>query len=119
MKLAAANAKDRSRSNQRIFIHYFKIGSRFKGCKHCGETKIIFSSTGREITVFLTGLDVYRAYKPAFVGHTYYCYECGATDLQCWADAQDIGMEPIRGAADAVAAGKKNRRIMFAGGSGG
>jgi len=81
---------------------YYKVGSVFKGCDHCGE----LDEEGKKFT---TGTNVYRSYKPWDMKWTYKCWDCGSTDLQCWADAIDIGMEPILGAREVV----RKKKLML------
>lgn len=88
----------------------YKVGSYFKGCCNCGETDVVEIASGREKKVYLSGYFVYRAYVPARVGWTYWCYTCGAKDLRAWEGAEDIGEEAIRGVRSAIVEIKKGRR---------
>ena len=68
-----------------------KVGGPFKGCMACGTSE---SSAGRK--VYTSGFEVYRAYKPRETGFTFWCYQCGAKDQECWENCQDeLGKEPI------------------------
>jgi hypothetical protein len=67
MNQQTADAKDRawdSRDKERQV--WYKVGSVFKACKHCGS------------------FDVFRTFKPHAVGFTHYCYNCSSKDEQCW-----------------------------------
>lgn len=87
-KLQAA-MRDRAANGWRESRLYYRVGSCFKGCKNCGEKE---ERGGRMI--FVTGLNVFRSYKPQWMRWTYVCADCGAKDLACWADAWDVGREP-------------------------
>jgi hypothetical protein len=45
---------------------YYKVGSTFKGCFHCGSE------------------DVFRSVQPGQVGWWHYCWSCSAKDQECW-----------------------------------
>lgn len=92
----------------------YKVGSCFKACSHCADAKYLIDENGREIMRYLTGMQVFRSYHPSQVGWTYWCWDCGAKDLQCWEGAVDIGMDPILGNADSVSRGRMARRKEFA-----
>lgn len=66
----------------------YRCGSHMKGCRNCGETKRIPSKKGRRRTVYKSGYAVFRAYAPYETGWTFWCYECGARDEQCWANCK-------------------------------
>lgn len=95
MKKLQAAMRDKAAQGWRERKLYYRIGSVFKACAHCGD----YDEEGERYT---SGYHVFRAYKPWWMGWTYKCMECGATDLECWANATDIGREPIVGARDAV-----------------
>jgi RNA polymerase sigma factor (sigma-70 family) len=59
-------------------------GSYRKGSRNCGETKRIRTKKGRRKAVYKSGHAVFRAYAPNETGWTFWCYECGARDEQCW-----------------------------------
>lgn len=102
-KLQAAT-HDRSAATWRERKVMYKVGSYFKGCSHCGETEEIeVGNSGRTVLRYLSGYQVFRSYQPRAVGWSYWCYECGAKDLQCWPGALDIGMDAIVGSRDSVA----------------
>jgi hypothetical protein len=62
----------------------YQCGSYRKGCRNCGEIKI-----ARTRTVYTSGYAVFRAYAPNETGWTFWCYECGARDQQCWANCEE------------------------------
>ena len=102
-KLQAA-AHDRSAATWHERRVMYKVGSYFKGCSHCGKTEEVeVGNSGRTVLRYLTGLQVFRSYQPSAVGWTYWCWDCGAKDLQCWSGALDIGMDAIVGSRDSVA----------------
>lgn len=105
MKRLTAALKDSAWRGYRLKRIAYKVGSMFKGCHCCGDYDQ--EDGGRKR--YTTGYLVYRSYVPKQVGWTYWCYECGAKDQQAWEDAKDIGMEAIRGSAEAVKAAKKYR----------
>lgn len=76
----------------------YKVGSCFKGCNHCGEYKDL----GRGRKRYSTGLQVFRAYRPKETGWTYKCWDCCAVDHDAWANAHDVGEEPILGTREVV-----------------
>jgi hypothetical protein len=57
-----------------------------KGCRNCGEKRQIRTKSGRRKTIYKSGYAVFRAYAPNETGWTFWCYECGAKDEQCWAN---------------------------------
>jgi DNA-directed RNA polymerase specialized sigma24 family protein len=63
----------------------YRCGSYMKGCRNCGEMRRIRTKSGRKKTVYQSGYAVFRAYTPSETGWTFWCYECGAMDTQCWA----------------------------------
>jgi hypothetical protein len=103
MKKLEAATRDRAAAAWRERKVMYKVGSYFKGCSNCGETEEVeVGSSGRMVLRYLTGLQVFRSYQPSAVKWTYWCYECGAKDLQCWKDAIDIGTDAIVGSRDSV-----------------
>lgn len=103
-KLQAA-MKDKSAKSWKERIVMYKVGSPMKGCKHCGDIQED-EETGKKR--YLSGFQVFRAYRPWETKWTFKCWECGSTDLNCWENdalglvAAEIGKEPIVGARDAV-----------------
>lgn len=95
-KLQAA-LRDKAAKGWRERKLYYRVGSVFKGCAHCGELDPEY-----ERPRYLSGHQVFRAYDPKWMGWTYKCWDCGSIDGECWAGAWDIGMEPIVGARDVV-----------------
>lgn len=110
MKKLQAAMRDKSAKTWNERKHYYKVGSYFKGCLHCGETELVETNSGKEVLRYLSGHQVYRSYSPKQIGWTYWCYECGAKDQQCWEDAIDIGRDAIVGNRDAVKNIKKQMR---------
>ena len=103
MRKLEASMHDQSAKRWRESKVMYKVGSFFKGCSNCGETKEVeVGNSGRVVLRFLTGTQVFRAYQPSWTKWTYWCWECGAKDLQCWSGAIDIGMDAIVGARGAV-----------------
>ena len=106
-KLQAA-MKDRSAASWKERRQYYKVGSWRKGCAFCGM--VVLDDDDRE--KFVTGMNVFRSYRPWQIGWTFKCWDCGATDLICWADDQfglvseQLGKEPILGVRDVVASKK-------------
>ena len=88
----------------------YKVGTTFKGCSYCGDVEIYIDEKGREKKRFTSGMQVFRSYHPKQVGWTYWCYECGAKDEQCWENAQDIGLDPVLGVRSVVRNIKNERR---------
>ena len=83
---------------------YFKVGSAFKGCRACGITEEReISGNGKKRVFWLTGFDVFRAYRPWETKWTWRCWSCGAVDLKCWDDdkygtvSARLGKEPYLG----------------------
>jgi hypothetical protein len=103
-KLQAA-MKDRSAQGWRERKIMYKVGSPMKGCLHCGDVEEDESGRSR----YLSGFQVFRAYKPWETKWTWKCMECNSTDLACWANDSlglveaELGKEPVVGARDAVA----------------
>jgi RNA polymerase sigma factor (sigma-70 family) len=64
----------------------YRCGSYMKGCRNCGEKRQIRTKSGRRKTIYKSGYAVFRAYAPNETGWTFWCYECGAKDEQCWAN---------------------------------
>jgi hypothetical protein len=91
MKKLEAAIKDRAAKRWRERQTYYRVGSFMKGCANCGDTTIVELSSGGHVVRFTSGFQVFRAYDPAWVGWTWWCYECGAKDLACWAP-DDLGM---------------------------
>ena len=95
----------------------YKVGSPMKGCAHCGDV-VVDEDTGR--ARYVSGFQVFRAYKPWNTGWTWMCAECGAKDLRCWAPDQDgmveamLGKEPIVGTREAVGQRKYELRKSLA-----
>jgi hypothetical protein len=87
MNKLQASMRDRSAQGWREAKLYYRVGSCFKACNHCGEYD-------EDRKIWLSGTDVRRSYNPAWVGFTYKCWSCLATDLQVYPDATDIGKEP-------------------------
>jgi RNA polymerase sigma factor (sigma-70 family) len=74
----------------------YRCGSYRKGCRNCGETKRVRTKKGRKKTVYKSGYAVFRAYAPNDTGWTFWCYECGARDEQCWANCNgELGRAAI------------------------
>jgi hypothetical protein len=97
-----ASTKDRSAATWAERKVMYKVGSYFKGCAHCGDTEEVETKSGGVALRFLTGHSVFRSYQPSAVKWTYWCWDCGAKDLQCWSDALDIGLDAIVGSRDSV-----------------
>lgn len=110
MKKLEAAMKDKSAKTWSERKHYYKVGSYFKGCLHCGETEWVVTNSGKEVLRYLTGHQIYRSYSPKQIGWTYMCWECSAKDLACWEDAIDIGRDALVGNRDAVRNAKKQLR---------
>lgn len=108
-KLQAA-MRDHAAKSWRERKLYYKVGSYFKGCHHCGEKIEIESDSGNVQIRYLSGFDVFRAYDPKGMGWTYYCWTCGAKDEVCWMDATDIGLPAIRGSRNAISRAKARLR---------
>jgi hypothetical protein len=95
-----ASMKDASAATWRERKVMYKVGSPMKGCRFCGDVEED-EETGKRR--YLTGLQVFRAYKPWETKWTWKCWSCGAIDLQCWEpDAlglveQELGKEPLLG----------------------
>lgn len=108
-----AAMRDKSAKTWRERITMYKVGSPMKGCRHCGDVQED-EETSR--VRYLSGFQVFRAYKPWNTGWTWKCWECGATDLVCWAEDQlglvrdELGKEPIVGSREAVASRKRELR---------
>ena len=66
----------------------YQCGSYMKGCRNCGDKKRIRTKSGRRKTVYQSGYAVFRAYSPNETRWTFWCYECGARDQQCWANCK-------------------------------
>ena len=110
-KLQAA-MKDKSAAGWRERKQYYKVGSPMKACYQCGE--VVEDDRGKPR--WITGMQVFRSYRPWEIGWTFKCWDCGATDLRCWADdqlglvAREIGREPILGNREVVRAKKQALR---------
>ena len=99
-----ASMKESSMKRQSVALARiaYKIGSYFKACENCSEKEETETASGKIIVRYLSGYDVYRAYSPRSAGYSYWCYSCGAKDLQCWSGAIDIGMDAIVGARGSI-----------------
>jgi len=74
----------------------YRCGSYMKGCLNCGEKLRIRTKSGRRKTVYKSGYAVFRAYAPSETGWTFWCYECGARDRQCWANCKaELGLAAV------------------------
>ena len=102
MRKLEAAMHDASARKQWSGRGFYKVGSYFKGCMHCGETIEEELPSGRTVVRYLSGHDVFRSYCPKQMGWTYYCWTCSAKDAKCWENAGDIGQDAIRGVRDAV-----------------
>lgn len=102
MKKLQAAMRDNASKAWKQSKSMFKIGSTFKGCRHCGITEWREMPNGNEKEFWTTGTNVYRSYLPQAIGWTYWCWDCGAKDEPVWDNAIDIGLEPILGARDVV-----------------
>jgi hypothetical protein len=85
-KLQAA-MKDKSAKTWPERKQMYKVGSPMKGCLHCGNTEE--DENGR--VRYTSGFQVFRSYMPQWTKWTWKCWECGSTDLSCWA-ADDLGL---------------------------
>lgn len=87
-----AHIRDRKFLQHRAFTQRlgYRCGSYFKGCEHCGDTAMIPWGNG-EKKVWLSGYDVYRIYQPTKHGFMYWCYQCGAKDLEAWKPSDNDG----------------------------
>jgi len=110
MNKLQASLRDRAARNSKWGRQCYRIGSFFKGCAKCGEWHWHELANGRKVKRYTSGYDVFRAYCPNDVGWTYYCWNCGAKDSTAWENAQDLGMDAIRGSRDAIANGRAQRR---------
>jgi hypothetical protein len=95
----------------------YQCGCYFKGCMNCGDTIIVEPRKSRESKksrkvsksgkvrkskksmqlrkFYESGHYVFRSYSPKSVGWTFWCYECGAKDEQCWENCrEELGREP-------------------------
>jgi len=92
--------------------HYFRVGSYMKGCAHCGDTKEVETPSGGVRIVYTSGFQVFRTYDPQWMGCTWFCWECGAKDLQCWSPDQagmiaaELSKPPVQGSREAKASAK-------------
>ena len=102
MRKLEASMRDRAAKRWSETRHYYKVGSYFKGCAHCGDVEEVGTDSGGVVLRYLTGHQVYRSYSPKQIGWTYWCYECGAKDHQCWEGAIDVGKDAVVGNRDAV-----------------
>lgn len=102
MKKLQASMRDKAAKSWNERKLYYKVGSYFKGCHNCGIREYNELPSGRIEVRYTSGHQVFRSFSPKGMGWTYWCYECGAKDLQCWDGANDIGMEAITGNRDAV-----------------
>jgi hypothetical protein len=102
-----ASMKDRSAKSWLERRMYYKIGSCFAGCRNCGD--VVWDESGRKR--FVSGYEVFRAYRPWQTGFTWICMSCGAKDLACWSDTHgELGKEPRVGCRSALAEIRKERR---------
>lgn len=105
MNKLQASIRDRAAATWRERKVMYKVGSPMKGCKFCGDVEEDEESGKRR---YLSGFNVFRAYKPWETGWTWKCWECGSKDLACWeTDAAgmveyELGREPIAGNRDVV-----------------
>jgi len=107
MNKLAASMKDRSAKSWSERRMYYKIGSCFAGCRNCGD--VVEDEFGRKR--FVSGYEVFRAYRPWQTGFTWICMSCGAKDLACWSDTHgELGKEPRVGCRSALAEIRKERR---------
>jgi hypothetical protein len=112
MNKLQASMKDSSAKAWRESKVYYKVGSYFKGCCHCGETEEIELPSGKIQVRYLSGHNVFRAYDPQWTKWTFYCWDCSAKDLQCWEEdsigsvAAQLGKPAICGTASAKRAQK-------------
>jgi hypothetical protein len=98
----AASMKDRSAKSWLERRMYYKVGSCFKGCSNCGD--VVDDR-------FVSGYEVFRAYRPWQTKWTWCCFLCGAKDLACWSDTyNELGKEPRVGCRSALAEIRKERR---------
>lgn len=84
--------RDRAAKGWRERKMWYRVGSVFKACYHCGST------------------DVFRSYKPWVVKWTYKCFECLSTDANCWENPQNLGEEPRILPREEAAAWKREQR---------
>ena len=112
-KLQAALKESSSRQQSLALAKVgYRCGSFFKGCAFCGDTEMVETPSGCEVKRYTSGYNVYRAYEPSSARFTWWCYDCGAKDLQCWEpdDAgmvkAELGKPPVQGSRDAKAHAK-------------
>lgn len=96
MKKLQAAMKDASARKIPESNLYYRVGSYFKGCHHCGEYEVDISDSGRERKRYTSGFQVFRSYYPNRTKWTYWCYECGSKDAACWENAE-LGGDAVRG----------------------
>jgi hypothetical protein len=116
MKRLQAAMRDRAAGAARANRHYYRVGSFMKGCANCGDTEWVETKSGGEVLRYLSGFQVFRSYDPKWVGWTWWCYECGAKDLQCWTPDEvgmveaELGKPPVQGSREAKALAKYRLR---------
>ncbi len=107
MKKLQAAMRDRAAKRIPESYLYYKVGSCFKGCHHCGEFECEDGSSRKRYT---SGFNVFRSYYPCRTKWTYWCWDCSATDEAAWEGAADIGRDAIRGSKEAIKNAKKRLR---------
>ena len=106
MKKLQAAMRDRAAASWREKKLYYKVGSVFKGCAHCGDYEEEETDSGCTKRRYTSGHMVYRSFSPSQLGWTYWCWECGAKDQAAWENAIDVGRDAITGDRDAVRRGR-------------
>ena len=109
MNALQAAMKDASAKKWAVNKLMYKVGSWMKACATCGVFEIRENKAGGSYKYWLSGYDVFRAYKPwaACTPWAWKCMTCGAIDLAAWSDDADginglmLGKEPVRGSATA------------------
>lgn len=113
MRRLQAAMRDQAAKSWKERIVMYKVGSPMKGCRFCGDIEED-EDTGKRR--YLSGFQVFRAYRPWETKWTWKCWECGSTDLACWEPdslglvENELGKEPILGARDAVRSRKYELR---------
>lgn len=104
MKKLQAAMRDKAAKRWHEARVMYKVGSPMKGCRNCGEEEEVEDGKWQ----FTSGFQVFRAYKPWWTKWTWKCWECGATDLACWAPDElglieaELGKEPLLGNREGV-----------------